>query len=84
MKEKQGKGTLINFQNINIPKDDEEILDGETFFQAVEECLLNLLGLNEGGENPLTIHNIFNHQQQDRTLMIRAHSHEDLYQHIHF
>ena len=31
IKEQQGLGHLIDFKNISIPKDDEEILDGETF-----------------------------------------------------
>ena len=31
--EAQGKGHLINFKDIKLPKDNEEILDGETFFQ---------------------------------------------------
>ena len=30
-KEQQGLGHLIDFNNIAIPKDDKEILDGETF-----------------------------------------------------
>ena len=30
-KELQGKGKLIDFSQIELPKDDEEILDGETF-----------------------------------------------------
>ena len=32
VKEQQGLGCLINFHNIKIPKDKEEILDGKTFF----------------------------------------------------
>ena len=32
-KERQGKGgTLIDFKNLDLPKDSEEILDGKTFF----------------------------------------------------
>ena len=61
-RESQGKGHIINFKDIKLPKDNEEILDGETFFQeALEECLLNLPTLTTG-ENPITITNISNHQ----------------------
>ena len=35
-KELQGTGgILIDFKNINLPKDSEEILDGETFFTPI-------------------------------------------------
>ena len=34
IKELQGRGKLINFNTIDIPKDDEEILDAETFLSA--------------------------------------------------
>ena len=60
--EAQGKGNIINSKDIKLPKDNEEILDGETFFQeALEECLLNLPTLTMG-ENPITIRNIANQQ----------------------
>ena len=35
--EQQGPGHLINFNNINIPKDGEEILDGETFINIAQD-----------------------------------------------
>ena len=61
-REAQGKGHLINFEDIKLPKDNEEILDGETLFQeALEEFLLNLPTLTTG-ENSITIRNIANHQ----------------------
>ena len=62
-REAQGKGHLINFKDIKLPKYNEDILDGETFFQeALEECLLNLPTVTTG-ENPITIRNITNHQE---------------------
>ena len=36
-REVQGKGHLINFKDIKLPKYNEEILDGETFFQEALE-----------------------------------------------
>ena len=43
--ELQGKGTLIDFDGIEVPKEDQDI-DGEIFVcvpdTAIEECLLNL------------------------------------------
>ena len=52
-KELQGTGgTLINFKKIELPKDSEEILDGETFFSSdynrnewtmTKESFINLL-----------------------------------------
>ena len=61
-REAQGKGHINNFKYIKLPKDNEEILDGDTFFQeSLEECLLNLPTLATG-ENPITIRNIANHQ----------------------
>ena len=44
-KELQGKGKPIDFNSIKLPKDDEEILDGETF-QAEARAILHLM-LNE-------------------------------------
>ena len=69
-REAQGKGHLINFKDLKLPKDNEEILDGETFFQeALEEYLLNLSTLATG-ENPITIRNIANHQERDIPLQM--------------
>ena len=69
-REAQGKVHLINLKDIKIPKENEEILDGETFFQeALEECLLNLPKLTTG-ENPITIRNISNHQARDIPLQM--------------
>ena len=36
-REAQGKWHLINFKDIKLPKDNEEILDGETIFQEALE-----------------------------------------------
>ena len=48
-REAQGKGHLVNFRDIKLPKYNEDILDGETFFQeSLEECLLNLPTLATG------------------------------------
>ena len=59
-REAQSKGHLINFKDIKLTKDNEEILNGETFFQeALEECLLYLPTLTTG-ENPITRRNIAN------------------------
>ena len=45
----QGKGHLINFKDIKLPKDNEEILNGEALFQEeLEECLLKLPTLTTG------------------------------------
>ena len=64
-RESQGKGHLIYFKDIKPPKDNEEILNGETFFkEALEEFLLNLPTLTTG-ENPITIRNIANQQARD-------------------
>ena len=65
-------GTLIDFNNIEMQKDTEEILEGETFFAANEdnkliECFLNLPPLEEM-INPITIINIINHQSRDLRL----------------
>ena len=69
-REAQGKGHLIDFNDIKLPKDNEDILYGETFFQeALEECLLNLPTLTTG-ENPTTIRNIANNQARDIPLQM--------------
>ena len=38
IKEQQGRGKLIDFNNIKLPKDDEEIIDGETFLSILERA----------------------------------------------
>ena len=68
----QGKGRPIDFKKIAAPKDNEEILDGESFFldledREVQDCLANLPPLQEM-HNPLTINNIMNHQAKDVAL----------------
>ena len=69
-REAQGKGHLINFKDIKLTKENEEILDGDTFFQEVLEAfLLNLPKLTTG-ENPITIRNIANHQARDIPLQM--------------
>ena len=69
-RESEGKRHLIDFKDIKLSKDNEEILDGETLFQqALEECLLNLPTLPTG-ENPITIRNIANHQARDIPLQM--------------
>ena len=69
-REAQDKGNIINFKDIKLPKDNEDILDGEKLFQeSLEECLLNLPTLNTG-ENPITIRNIANHQARDIPLQM--------------
>ena len=69
-RETQGNGNIINFKDIKLPKDNEEILYGETLFQeALEECLLNLPTLTTG-KNPITIKNIANHQARDIPLQM--------------
>jgi len=70
-RELQQKGRLIDFNQIAVPKDDEDILDGESFFLAdieIQDCLLNLPPLAEL-YNPITITNIVNHQSKDIELM---------------
>merc|ERR1712025_1222864 len=69
-KELQGKGKLIDFDKIILPKDEEEILEGETFtndnrfYQELRECLLNLPPI-EVMDNPITINQTINHQATD-------------------
>ena len=42
-REAQGRLHLVNFKNIKLPKDNEDILDVERLFQEeLEECSLNL------------------------------------------
>ena len=93
IKELQGRGRSIDFNNIKLPKDNEEILEGETFlaaardfcetiinndepnvnvndesfYQELQECLMNLPPLEEM-DNPITINNIVNHQATDLPL----------------
>ena len=69
VKELQGKDQTIDFHNIKLPKDDEEILEGKTFLsEELRECLLNLPPLNTM-DNLLTINNIVNHQSTDLPLL---------------
>ena len=71
-RERQQKGRLIDFNKIEVPKEDENILDDESFFLAdleIQECLLNLPPLAEL-HNPITITNIVNHQAKDLPLML--------------
>ena len=39
VKEQQGLGQLIDFNNIDIPKDEEEILEGKTFFNIAKRIV---------------------------------------------
>ena len=58
------KGTLIDFNSLNVPKDDI-VIDDEVFTTIDEDnelidCLLNLPQLDYM-ENPINMTNIFNH-----------------------
>jgi len=71
-KEASDKGHPINFTKIDIPKDTEEIPEGETFLNIDEDnqmidCFLNLPPLEQMA-NPIMIININNHQQADLEL----------------
>lgn len=80
IKELEGKGKRVDFTNMEVPKDDEEILDGESFYhQEIEECLLNLPPLAEM-RNPITIGNIINHQAKDIELQRKLMTNPDEYQ----
>ena len=69
-REAQEKVNLINFNYIKLPKDNEQILNGETLFQeTLEEYSSNLPTLTTG-ENPITIRNIANHQARDSPLQM--------------
>ena len=108
VKELQGKGRPIDFNKIILPKDNEEILEGETFlataqriceeivnnqfeldnnyndesfYQELQECLMNLPPLEEM-DNPITINNIVNHQSTDLPLQRKILSDPHHYQHI--
>ena len=62
---------MIDFNQIAVPTDDENMLDGESFFLAdieIQDCLLNFPPLAEL-YNPVTITNIVNHQMKDLPLM---------------
>ena len=68
------KGTLIDFNNIEMQKDTEEILEGEIFLAANKsykliKCFLNLPPLEEM-INPITIINIIDHQSRDLRLQL--------------
>ena len=43
VKELQGKGRTIDFHNIKLPKDNEEILEGETFLIEARQILTEAL-----------------------------------------
>ena len=79
--ELQGKGTLIDFEGIEVPKDDQEI-DGESFVcvsdTAIAECLLNLPPLTEMN-NLITHTNIVNHQGSDLQLQQKTIQYADHY-----
>ena len=105
-KELQGQGKLIDFNNIQLPKDEEEIIEGETFlsiahkfcesiiheqeldssnnndsfYQELQECLLNLPPLEEM-DNPIITNNIVNHQSTDLPLQRKIISDPEHYQH---
>ena len=84
--ELQGKGTLIDFEGIEVPKDDQEI-DGERFvcvpYMAIVECLLNIPSLTEM-YNPITITNIVNHQGSELPLQQKIIQDADHYEHQEF
>ena len=46
IKEQQGLGRLIDFNNISIPQDDEEILDGETFLNVARKLVADVLPID--------------------------------------
>ena len=107
MKELQGRGRSIDFNKIQLPKDNEEILDGETFlaaaqqlcetiinnkesdlanndesfYQELQECLMNLPPLEEM-DNPITTNNIVNHQATDLPLQRKIMTDPQHYQHF--
>ena len=84
--ELQGKGTLIDLEGIEVPKDDQEI-DEESFVcvpdTAIAECLLNLPTLIEMN-NPITITNIVNQQGSDLTLQQKIIQYADHNEHQEF
>ena len=43
IKEQQGLGCLIDFNNIDIPKDEEEILDGKTFLNIARAIVTSAI-----------------------------------------
>ena len=72
---------MIDFNSIEVPKDNEEILDNEIFYlntidPELAECLANLLPIN-----PTTIENIVNHQSRDPILRRAPLDNPDQYQH---
>ena len=78
---KEQRGKLVNFKDIELPDDSEEILDGETFhMDLLSECLMNIPAL-EDPPNPLTISNIINHQSRDLALNQAIRDMPDSYQH---
>ena len=76
-------GTIIDFNNLNATRNDDMILEEETFFNNISDieqhsnieddnelidCFLNLPTL-DGSPNPISLQNIWNHQHQDNGLM---------------
>ena len=47
VKELQGRRRQIDFNNINLPKDDEEILDGETFLSIAQKFVESIISKQE-------------------------------------
>lgn len=85
IKELEGKGKLVDFSKLEVPKDEEEILDGESFFRDNElaDCFLNLPPMAEM-YNPITIENIVNHQAKDVKLQHLLITKDREYQHKEF
>ena len=52
LKELQGKGGfIVNFHNIKLPKDNEEILEGETFLSKARQIVIDALLQEESEAN---------------------------------
>ena len=51
VKELKGLGRFIDFNNIDIPKDDEEILEGETFLNTAKDLVAQVLKTNKRSTN---------------------------------
>ena len=47
VKEQQGLSCLINFNKINSPKDEEEILEGETFLNLAQDLVSSIIQRKE-------------------------------------
>ena len=76
-------GTIIDFNNLNATRNDDMILEDETFFNNISDieqhsniednnelidCFLNLPTTDELPD-PISLQNIWNHQRQDDGLM---------------